>query len=54
MYTIQELAQFMKVSERTIYRMIKKVDGPKPIRFGGSWRFSTDEVDRFVSQQVKE
>lgn len=48
MYTIEELAKIMKVTRRTIYRMLKNGKLPMAIKFGGSWRFPKDKIDRMI------
>ncbi len=51
LYTIDELADFLRVSPRTIRRYLKdgKIKGFKVN--GKAWRFSDDEVARFIKEQ---
>lgn len=48
--TIKEVADCLKVTERTIYRLA----GAKRIpafKVGGTWRFSRIDIDRWIGQQ---
>lgn len=48
--TIPEIAKYLKVTEKTIY----KLAGAKKIpafKVGGSWRFSKADIDRWITQQ---
>ncbi|WP_297500112.1 helix-turn-helix domain-containing protein [Ferrovum sp.] len=48
--TIKELAEYLKVTERTIYRLaaIKKIPA---FKVGGTWRFSRADIDSWIKQQ---
>jgi excisionase family DNA binding protein len=48
--TIGEVAAFLKVTERTIYRLagVKKIPS---FKVGGSWRFSKADIDRWIREQ---
>lgn len=51
--TISEVANYLKVTERTIYRLA----GAKRIpafKVGGSWRFSKADIDAWIKQQSME
>lgn len=48
--TLREVAAYLKVTEKTIYRLL----GDKRIpafKVGGSWRFRKAEIDRWIKQQ---
>lgn len=48
--TIPEIAKYLKVTEKTIY----KLAGAKKIpafKVGGSWRFSRVHIDQWIQQQ---
>ena len=48
--TIPEIAKYLKVTEKTIY----KLAGAKKIpafKVGGSWRFSKTDIDRWITQE---
>lgn len=48
--TIGEVANYLKVTERTIYRLaaVKKIPA---FKVGGSWRFSRAEIDTWIKEQ---
>ena len=48
--TIGEVADYLKVTERTIYRLAgaKKIPSSK---VGASWRFSKADIDRWIREQ---
>ena len=48
--TIKEVAQFLKVTEKTIYRLAAAEQIPA-FKVGGSWRFQKTEIDRWISEQ---
>lgn len=51
--TIKQVAEYLKVTERTIYRLaaVKKVPA---FKVGGTWRFSRAEIDQWIKQQSME
>lgn len=51
--TIREVAEYLKVTERTIYRLAgaKKIPA---FKVGGTWRFSRAEIDQWIKQQSSE
>jgi excisionase family DNA binding protein len=51
--TLAEVAAYLKVTERTIYRLAgaKKVPA---FKVGGVWRFSRAEIDNWIKQQSAE
>jgi excisionase family DNA binding protein len=48
--TIVEVANYLKVTERTIYRLAGAKQIPA-FKVGGSWRFSKADIDRWISSQ---
>ena len=51
--TLKEVAGYLKVTERTIY----KLAGAKKIpafKVGGTWRFSRADVDDWIRRQTSE
>ena len=49
--TASELARYLKLELRTVYRYLK--DGHLPaIRVGGQWRFRKREIDQWLLQRV--
>ena len=51
--TVREIAEYLKVTERTIYRMVKDKKIPA-FKVGGSWRFRLDEIDDWIKSQTLE
>lgn len=48
--TIGEVANYLKVTERTIYRLAGAKQIPA-FKVGGSWRFSRIDIDRWIREQ---
>ena len=48
--TIGEVADYLKVTERTIYRLAGAKQIPA-FKVGGSWRFSMIDIDRWIREQ---
>jgi excisionase family DNA binding protein len=48
--TIREIAEYLKVNERTIYRLAAAKQMPA-FKIGGSWRFSRQDIDSWIKQQ---
>ncbi len=48
--TIKQVAYYLKVTERTIYRLaaIKKIPA---FKVGGAWRFSRSDISVWIKQQ---
>jgi excisionase family DNA binding protein len=51
--TIREVADYLKVTERTIYRLAAAKKMPA-FKIGGSWRFSRQDIDSWIKQQSME
>lgn len=51
--TIGEVAGYLKVTERTIYRLAAAKKIPA-FKVGGSWRFSRADIDGWIKQQSME
>jgi excisionase family DNA binding protein len=53
--TIKQVAEYLKVTERTVYRLrlaaAKKIPA---FKVGGMWRFSLGDIDSWVEQQSRE
>lgn len=45
--TLQEVAKYLKVDERTIYRMVKSKQLPA-FRVRNQWRFKKDAIDKWI------
>ena len=48
--TIGEVADYLKVTERTIYRLAAAKKVPA-FKVGGSWRFSRADIEAWIKQQ---
>ena len=51
--TVAEVAQLMRVSTMTVYRLIKAGDLPS-VRVGKSYRIREDDVDRYLAARYTE
>ena len=51
--TIGEVADYLKVTERTIYRLAGARQIPA-FKVGGSWRFSKVDIDEWIKRQSME
>jgi excisionase family DNA binding protein len=49
--TVREVADFLKVTERTIYRLAAKNQIPS-FKVGGSWRFRRTDLVKWMSEQA--
>lgn len=48
--TIKEVSQYLKLAEKTAYRLAS--DGKLPgFKVGGAWRFRQTEVDAWIKEQ---
>ncbi|MES9927691.1 MAG: helix-turn-helix domain-containing protein [Candidatus Thiodiazotropha sp. 6PDIVS] len=50
--TIKELSEFLKVNERTIYRLANKGDIPA-FKVGNSWRFERSKIVQWMGDQAQ-
>lgn len=51
--TIREVAEYLKLTEKTAYRLA--ADGKIPgFKVGGAWRFQRSEIDRWIAEQSAE
>ena len=48
--TIKEVSDYLKVTERTIYRLAAAKKIPA-FKVGGIWRFSRADIDSWIRQQ---
>lgn len=51
--TVAEVAQIMRVSTMTVYRLIKAGDLPS-LRVGKSYRIREDDIDRYLVSRYTE
>jgi excisionase family DNA binding protein len=48
--TVQEVAAYLAVNERTVYRLLKERDLPA-FRVGGQWRFKAELIDGWMQKE---
>ena len=50
--TVKELAEYLKIAEKTAYRFVleKKIPG---FKVGAAWRFRKKEIDEWIEKQSK-
>lgn len=51
-FTLDELAAYLKVGKRTLYRLASHGEIPA-FKVGGTWRFRQSEVDRWINDQTQ-
>lgn len=51
--TIKDVAEYLKVAEKTVYRLAGAKQIPA-FKVGGSWRFSRADIDSWIKQQSME
>ncbi|PIV21216.1 MAG: DNA-binding protein [Deltaproteobacteria bacterium CG03_land_8_20_14_0_80_45_14] len=49
--TVKEVATMLRLSQPTVYRLLKKKNGIPVHRIGGSWRFIEKEVVRWAEER---
>jgi len=49
--TVEEVAKYLRVSERTVYEWAQKGEIPSG-KLGTSWRFKRGEIERWVNQRL--
>lgn len=49
--TIKDVAEYLKVNERTVYRLAgaKKIPA---FKVGGTWRFLRSDIDQWIKEQT--
>ncbi|WP_198332429.1 methylation-associated defense system helix-turn-helix domain-containing protein MAD1 [Psychrobacter aquimaris] len=51
--TIKEVAEYLKVNERTIYRLAASNELPG-FRVGNAWRFKRSDLDTWMLKQTEQ
>ena len=51
--TIRELAAYLKMAEKTLYRLAADRAVPG-FKVGGAWRFRKGEIDKWIVRQEKQ
>lgn len=47
--TVKELSEYLKLNEKTAYRLAAKGEIPG-FKIGGSWRFRKSEIDTWIEE----
>jgi nitrogen PTS system EIIA component len=50
--TIRQLAEYLMVSEKTVYRMLDRNELPA-MRVGAQWRFRKQDIDTWLTEEVR-
>jgi len=50
--TVQEVANYLRIDIRTVYRLAKRGDIPC-IKIGRQWRFNRDDIKEMVSGSLR-
>ena len=51
--TIKEVAEYLKVKEKTAYKLV--AEGKIPgFKVGGSWRFKKSEIEKWIEERSQE
>jgi excisionase family DNA binding protein len=48
--TVREVASYLNVDEKTIYRLAKRGELPG-FKVAGTWRFKKEDIDRWIDEQ---
>ena len=48
--TLKELAEYLKVNDKTIYRLSSEGKIPA-FKVGNNWRFKKESIDRWIEEQ---
>lgn len=51
--TIRELAVFLKIKEKTAYKLVAEGNLPG-FKVGGAWRFKRDDLEEWIKRQKDE
>lgn len=50
--TVQDVAAYLNVDPKTVYRMVNRGDLPG-FKVGGIWRFQREDIDDWIAKQKK-
>lgn len=51
--TLKEVAAYLKLAEKTAYRLVS--EGKLPgFKVGGSWRFKREDLDAWIDTQIQQ
>lgn len=51
-FTLDEVANYLKVGKRTIYRLVAEKKIPA-FKVGGAWRFTRADIDQWIREQAR-
>lgn len=51
--TVKELARYLKINEKTIYKLLKNGNVPAS-KIGGTWRFKKSIIEEWLEKKHKE
>ena len=51
-FTLDEVAAYLKVGKRTVYRLAAAKKIPA-FKVGGTWRFQRQEIDQWIKRQTR-
>lgn len=49
--TIREVAEYLKVTEKTVYGLVQRRQIPG-FKVGGQWRFRREDIDAWIATQT--
>ena len=52
LFTLGELAKYLKISKPTLYKMVEKGKIPA-LKIANQWRFKKDDINRWLEKQRK-
>ncbi|MCK4354257.1 MAG: helix-turn-helix domain-containing protein, partial [Dehalococcoidia bacterium] len=50
--TVEELAEYLRITKRTIYRLLKKGNIPA-VKVGHKWRFDKETIDNWLHPKME-
>ena len=50
--TVREVANYLNVDEKTVYRLAQKGELPG-FKVAGTWRFKREDIDQWIEHQKK-
>jgi len=50
--TVRDVANFLNVDEKTVYRLAQRGELPG-FKVAGTWRFKREDIDQWVEEQKK-
>ena len=52
-WTVRQVAEYLAVNERTVYRMAERGELPA-FKVGDAWRFRREDIDAWIARQQQE